>query len=433
MVRAICRTALAAVSVGAVLGLAAQPAAGNTDWTKLRTLNIAHQGGENEAPSNTMYSFARAMRLGSDMLEVDIHTSAEGELVVIHDATVDRTTNGSGRVYDMTLAEIQALDSAHNFVPGAGTTSSAPRSDYVFRGIRTGVRKPPPAFKPRDFRIPTLDEVIGAYPGVPINIEIKGAGDSDVASFLRNAEALAAYLNKLGRSEGIIVASFNDAALAHFHELAPQIDLAPAIAGVAGFKLAGVPPPPGSVAFQVPIEFNGLPVADRDFIQRAHAGGYGVHVWTINDEPTMDQLLGWGADGIMTAEPMRLERLLCARDVQRPKRPKSFGGRHCSPRASIACEVVATAARRAGVGKAKLTLKRRDDFAGRCAGRVAVKPRKGSGRTLARFNFGDQPPSEGGPKQRVVAVELPRQTKSRVQAASRPWGSFVERARLRLR
>src|SRR5688572_33278632 len=97
-----------------LLAPAAPAGVAKTDWTKLRVLNIAHQGGEDEAPSNTMYAYERAMRLGADMLEVDIHTTADGELVVLHDATVNRTTNGTGRVYDMTLAEVQALDAGQD-------------------------------------------------------------------------------------------------------------------------------------------------------------------------------------------------------------------------------------------------------------------------------------------------------------------------------
>src|SRR5688572_23129546 len=342
----------AALSVVVVLAAghsaASLASASDTDWTALRGLNIAHQGGEDEAPSNTMYALDRAMRLGADMLELDIHTSSDGELMVMHDGTVDRTTNGSGSVYEMTAEEIQALDAGHNLVPGEGTESGRPDSDYPFRGVRLGAKGPPPGFRPRDFRIPTLGEVMSAYPDVPTNIEIKGASDENVQSFLRNAEALAAFLNELGRDEGIVVASFNDAALVRFHELAPQIDLAPGTAAVAAYKAAGLPPAEGTKVFQVPIEFGGVTVTDEAFVDKVHSDGYAIHVWTINDEPTMEQLLGWDVDGIMTAEPARLEKVLCRADAPRPNRPSSFPGRHCSRRASIACGVRPTGIRRDG-------------------------------------------------------------------------------------
>jgi hypothetical protein len=278
-----------------------------------------------------------------------------------------------------------------------------------------------------------LEEVMSAYPGVPINIEIKGAADSDVESFLHNAEVLADFLNGLGRSEGIIVASFNDSALERFHELAPQIDLAPATGAVAGYKLAGVQPPEGTVAFQVPMEFGGVTVVDSDFIRRAHDDGYAVHVWTIDDKPTMNLLLDWGADGIMSSQPTRLEQVLCSRGVERPPRPASFPGRHCSPRASIACDVEATGAGLAGNGGLRVTLRRNDGFVGRCAGRVALTASSSPGRAVGSFNFGTKPPTTGGGRTKVVRIGLPPALRDtlergdRVQVSTQPYSSFVER------
>jgi glycerophosphoryl diester phosphodiesterase len=425
--------------VAAGLLFAATPAAASeTDWRKLRQIDIAHQGGEDEAPSNTMYAYERALRLGADMLEVDIHTTADGRLVVLHDGTVDRTTNGSGSVYDMTLKQVRALDAAYNFVPGESAQSGRPVADYPFRGVRTGERKPPPGFKRRDFRIATLGEVMRAYPDVPINIEIKGASDADVASYLRNAEALAALLNRLGRTEGIIVASFHDEALQRFHELAPEIDMAPAVGAVAAYKFGHVPPPEGTVAFQVPTEFEGVTVTDREFVERAHSDGYAVHVWTINDEQTMRQLLGWGTDGIMTAQPMRLERVLCRSGTKRPDRPASVPGWHCNGRASIACKVDPVRVDRTGK-RVRVVLRRRDEFSGKCAGRLAFGVPTAPGRELARFSFGWRPPSEGGPVKRTVKLELSRHLRratlrtERARLKVRPYGAFVERERLRLR
>ncbi|HEX6115943.1 MAG TPA: glycerophosphodiester phosphodiesterase [Solirubrobacterales bacterium] len=404
------------MAVAVVVGACASPAfAANTDWTALRTLNIAHQGGENEAPQSTTYALERALRVGADMLEVDVHTTVDGELVVNHDATVDRTTNGSGRIYDMTLEQVQALDAAYKLVPGDGVEAGRPESEYAYRGVRTGEREPPRGFAADDFRIATLAEVIAAYPDVPINIEIKGAADSDFASFQRNAEALATFLNALGRSEGIMVASFNDAALQRFHELAPQIDLAPAIGGVAAYKLSGTPPPEGTKAFQVPIEFNGVSVTDQEFVDRAHGDGFGVHVWTINDPAEMNMLLDWGVDGIMTAEPIRLEEVLCERGVARPPRPASAPGRHCTDKASIACDVEPARAKRDG-GRLAVTVRRHDEFAGRCAGTVSVKA--GGRRARAPFALGELPPAEGGPAKDVVRVKLSKPMRRKVKRDS---------------
>lgn len=432
------RLSAAAVVVAALIAFAFPAAAtAATDWTKLRVLNISHQGGEDEAPSNTMYALDRSLRLGADMLEIDVHTSADGELIAIHDATVDRTTNGSGRIYDMTTEEIQALDAGYNTVPGEGTESDRPASDYPFRGVRTGERPPPPGYGPEDFRIPTLDEVIAAYPNVPLNIEIKGASDIDRLSYINNAEVLAAYLNELGRTDGIIVASFSDEAVLRFRQLAPQVGLAPAIVGVAGYKLAGLPPVGGTVAFQVPISLEGIPITNENFIRRAHRDGYAIHNWTINDPDEMRMLLGWGADGIMSAEPIRLEQVLCDEGYGRPQRPASLRGRHCNPKASIACEVEPTEVERKGRKRLRVTLTRRDEFQGQCAGRAVVKGLGTKARKKAKFDFGDIPPSaEGGVATQRVKIKLNRKLrrairrKGKVQVLTHPYMAFVAKRRV---
>ena len=214
----------------ALLALAlAAPASAQNFWTGHRVINMAHQGGEGEAPSNTMYAYERALRLGADSLEIDVHTTADGRIVAMHDGRVDRTTEGSGSVYEMTLAEIQRLDAGHDFVPGIGTRNGLPASSYPFRGVRTGEREPPPGYTRSDFRIPSLDQVMRAFPDVPINLEIKGAGDTNNESFFRNADLLAAFLNGLGRTDGIIVVSFNPMALERFHAQAPEIAMGPSI------------------------------------------------------------------------------------------------------------------------------------------------------------------------------------------------------------
>ena len=423
----------AALAAACTALLAAGPAAAQNEWTSSRVLNIAHQGGEAEAPSNTMYAYERSLRLGADMLEVDVHSTADGRLVAMHDGRVDRTTEGSGSVYEMSLRQVQRLDAAHDFVPGLGTRNGLDESRYAFRGVRTGHRRPPRGYGPEDFRIPTLDQVMRRYPEVPINIEIKGASDTNLASFQRNADLLAALLNRIGRTDGIIVASFNDSALDRFHAQAPEIDMAPSIPDVALFKAASVPLPEGMVAFQVPITFEGLPVTDADFVQRAHAQDYAVHVWLSNDgenEEIYNRLLDWDVDGVMAAEPGRLEGVLCERGVARPDRPKGWpGGRHCSGRSSIACKVRATGIRRAG-GRLRVSLRRFDEFPGRCAGRLRVFARA-ERVARAEFDFGKLPPASGGPRSLTVSAGLSGGAERGLRIVATPYDGFSATTRIR--
>ena len=236
----------------------AAPAQAANPWIQKRApLNIAHQGGEDEFPSNTMYAFRKALRAGADMLELDIGVTKDDKVIVMHDTTVDGKTNGSGTVASKTLRQLKRLDAAYWFAPGRDDHygHDHPRKAYRFRGIATGKRPAPKGFRARDFRVPTLARVLRAFPDVPINIEIKGrTPDEETAEYVRNAEVLAGLLEDTKRRD-LIVVSFRQEAVDRFHELVPKIDLAPGIAGASNWILGGGSPGPGVAAFQVPITF----------------------------------------------------------------------------------------------------------------------------------------------------------------------------------
>jgi glycerophosphoryl diester phosphodiesterase len=306
------------------VGLAPSAGAAGNPWLDRRVMNMAHAGGESEAPADTPYAFKRAVALGADMIELDVESTADDRLVVMHNPSVDQTTNGTGLVRDLTYRQVHALDAAYNFVPGRSAVPGLPPSSYPLRGVRTYQQPPPVGYQASDFAIPALEEVLGTFPHVPVNIEIKGTTDTDTASFLHNAELLARTLNRIHRHD-IIVTSFNDEAVARFHELAPSIGLAPGTNGVTAYFSSGVRPIDGTVALQVPVNFNGIPVATKEFITRAHADGYAVHVWfsgtAPENEDAYNTLVDACADGIMAAWPQVLENLLDQRGIVRPGRP----------------------------------------------------------------------------------------------------------------
>jgi glycerophosphoryl diester phosphodiesterase len=324
------RVAGATVASLAVLTLGAAPASAHAGgpanpWLAKRFVHIAHQGGESEAPSNTMYAFKRAVRLGADVLELDIHSTADDVLVANHDATVDRTTDGTGPISEKTYRELRKLDAAYNFVPGRNAVPGLPPESYPLRGVRTHDKRPPRGYQAADFAIPTLRDVLRTFRHVPISLEIKGTSDADTESFLHNARLLADLLDKTGRTRNVIVTSFNDAAVAEFHRLAPRVGVAPGMQGLTNYFLGGVRPIEGTVALQVPVTFQGLPVATPAFIARAHADGYAVHVWfsgtAPEDEPTYNSLIDACADGLMSSWPTLLERILDERGIARPGTP----------------------------------------------------------------------------------------------------------------
>lgn len=380
------RAALAALStllVAVLAAPAAAPAAADNPWLSERFLNFAHQGGEDEFPSNTMYGFEEAMKAGADALELDVGYTSDGHLVVLHDNTLDRTTNGTGSVNDRTLAEVQALDGAYWFVPGRNAVHDLPASAYPFRGVRTGQTPPPKGYTREDFRVPTLDEVMRAFPDTPINIEIKGRDGADDAVFFRGADLLAELLDRNGRTD-VIVASFNQGAIDRFHAAAPQIGVAPGIDGMASFLLSDGSPGEGVVAFQIPItfDFGGtvLNVTTPDTVRRAHESGYAVHVWLSNDtedRATYQRLLDMCVDGIMAAQPKALERLLVAEQVGRPTEDGYEGYDPCGTR---------VAAGRVDLRgwKARLPLERQGLSMERRSGTVTLAAR---GRTVGRARF----------------------------------------------
>jgi glycerophosphoryl diester phosphodiesterase len=270
-------------------------------------LLFAHQGGALEAPANTLYAFATAVAAGADALELDIHASADGQLVVVHDATVDRTTDGHGAVDHLTLSEITALDAAHFFVPQRGTTPGLASQRYAFRGIATGHRPPPPGYGPEDFQIPTLRDVLAAFPDVLINIDIKRT-HPETAPYER---ALADELRAAGRGDDTMVASFLHAALGAFVAADGDVSTAATPDEVAAFwsavhEDAAMPDLAHRRALQVPATFAGTTVVTAAFVTAAHACGLAVHVWTINDAATVGQLLALGVDGVVTDRPRAL-------------------------------------------------------------------------------------------------------------------------------
>jgi glycerophosphoryl diester phosphodiesterase len=313
------RISLALMTAVIALAVPAGAAAATNPWLKQTPLNIAHQGGEDEFPSNTMYAFRRALAVGADMLELDVGVTKDGQVVVMHDTTLDRTTNGRGTIASHTLAQVRRLDGAYWFSGGAHAYDHGrSKAAYRLRGVATGKRRPPAGFTRSDFRVPTLREVLKAFPHTPINVEIKGRTKQEaVSEYLTNADALARTLKGVTRKD-LIVVSFKQEAVDRFHQLRPNISVAPGIGGSADYLLGGKSPGPGVVAFQLPITYvlNGskLEITNADRIAQAHKDGYAWQVWFGDDDPdapaTWRKLISWNVDGVMTARPKAFEKVL---------------------------------------------------------------------------------------------------------------------------
>lgn len=250
-------------------------------------LVIAHQGGDGLWPGDTMFAFQRAVDLGVDMLEMDMHATSDGHLVMMHDAAVDRTTDGSGQIKDMTLAELKALDAGYDWSPDGGQT-------FPYRG--------------QGITAATLDEVFTAFPGVPMNIEIKQVEPSIAGSF---CEAIRQY----GMVDKVLVASFRAQALEEFRQACPEVSTSTSEEEVRNFffrhlAFLGGTYTPQAQAVQVPEYSAGFHVLTPRFVRDAHNRNLAVHAWTINQVDEMERMVELGLDGIITDYPDRLLEVL---------------------------------------------------------------------------------------------------------------------------
>ncbi|HZG50504.1 MAG TPA: glycerophosphodiester phosphodiesterase [Pyrinomonadaceae bacterium] len=253
-----------------------------------RPLVMAHRGGAALWPENTAHAFAQAVALGADVLEMDLHATADGALVVIHDATVDRTTNGAGRVSALTLAELKRLDAGYRWTNDGGRTHP---------------------FRNKGMTVPTLREVLDEFPRARLNIDIKQAQPSLVKSFCR-------MLSETRAAARVTVASFNSQTLAEFRRECPDVSTAAGTDEVFALSAdlqAGRGLAAGRARFrvvQVPETIGGRAWLTAELVAAAQRAGLEVHVWTVNDEAGMRRLVALGVDGIITDYPDKLLALL---------------------------------------------------------------------------------------------------------------------------
>ncbi len=274
-------------------------------------LNIAHAGGDQMAPHSTLFAMARAVEEGANMLELDVRLTADGALVVHHDETVDGTTDGSGLLRELTLAEAQALDNAYWFAPTCWPCRDLPEEEYVHRGVRTGDVDPPRFFTPEDFRIPTLREVVYRFPDMPLDIEIKGGYPEGFAV----ARALADEIEALSLTDSVVVVSFDDGVLTAFEIMAPEVETSPGVDELSLWFLGGKSLRDEHRIIQVPPEFDGVPVLTEEFWARARAEDLHVWIW-MNDPRSQEnlrfyqELIAQGADGIIAGRPNEMAAAL---------------------------------------------------------------------------------------------------------------------------
>jgi glycerophosphoryl diester phosphodiesterase len=241
----------------------------------------AHRGAPAECPENTMVSFRRAMELGADALELDVHTTRDGAVVVSHDPDAMRMGGVAARWRELDLAEAQRIDL------GGGFRAADGARPFAGRGIS----------------IPTFEEVLVEFPGVRLNVDLKQHVPSMVAPVLE-------LLRRLRAEERVTLASFRTRTMLEVRRRGYGGDTALAQKEVGALlacpaRLWRALPLTGR-AVQVPVAAGRLRFDRAGFIAKCHALGLRVDFWTIDDPAHARQLIALGADGIMTDDPARM-------------------------------------------------------------------------------------------------------------------------------
>jgi glycerophosphoryl diester phosphodiesterase len=247
-----------------------------------RPLVYAHRGGAALRPENTLAAFDNGLSLGADGLELDVRLSKDGVVVVHHDPTLERTTDGRGRVIDQTADELAVLDAGYHFRKGDGA--------FPFRG--------------RGIGIPTLAAVLERYPDVLLIIELKSEVPGDGTEVARRTVDV---LKRAKAVDRVALGSFSGRALRAARLLEPALRTGAAreetrwalYRSWIGWPLGR----PRYQEFQVPEKAGSTTVVSPRFVQHAHRSGLAVKVWTVDDESDMRRLLDWGVDGIISDRP----------------------------------------------------------------------------------------------------------------------------------
>ena len=251
--------------------------------TNKRPLVIAHRGGAGIFPENTLYAFQQSWKLGVDVLEMDIRETADGKLVLMHDKTVNRTTDGEGNISEMTLEAVKKLNAGFKFSNDGGQTFPLREQKII---------------------VPTLAEVFEALPNARFNIEIKQESPTVAAS-------LCNLIRERKMTEKVVIASFSQKNLDEFRAECKEVATSastPEITKFLAMQKTGLGESYSSPmsALQTPEKFGSLQIVTRDFVEKAHKLNLQVHVWTINQPEDMQRLIEIGVDGIMTDYPDRL-------------------------------------------------------------------------------------------------------------------------------
>jgi glycerophosphoryl diester phosphodiesterase len=252
---------------------------------------IGHRGASGTAPENTLLSFRQAFQEGADFVELDLHQCLDGAIIIIHDATLQRTTNGSGQVSARNVQDLKSVDAGYRFTLDRGAT-------YPYRGQK--------------LEIPTLEDFFLSFPQARAIVEIKHLSPSIV-------QRAVDIILKFHAEDRVLLATEEDTVMAAIRSELKRVGRAMAtgfsygeVAAFVQWVQSGMVTsyqPPGQ-AFQIPPVYNNVPLVSPETVRAAHQLDLEMFVWTINQTEEMQSLLGLGVDGIITDYPSRLRDIV---------------------------------------------------------------------------------------------------------------------------
>jgi len=239
---------------------------------------IAHRGGGGEWPEETIYGCQKSLELGVDVLEIDVHKTLDGELVVMHNRSVDETTDGSGEIKDLTLDQIKQLNAAHLWK----------------------------LEKQKSTEVPTMEEIFQAFPKQRMNVEIKPKDSSVIAR-------LSHLIDQYQMKDKILIASGWNSVLHDFRRECPDVATSASVLEIEEFEalsaIFGFDYRPDTDAIQWHSKLI-VKIITKDFVDKAHELNLAVHAWTVNEPDEMRRMISLGVDGIITDYPSTLLRVL---------------------------------------------------------------------------------------------------------------------------
>ncbi len=254
---------------------------------------MAHRGDQTVSPENSLLALKNASLLEIDYIETDIRMTKDHELILFHDETLDRTTNVSGRIIDYTLDQLlEEVDLGYRFTLDQGKTFPA---------------------RAKNWRVVTLRQAFQLFPDMKFNLDIKNEDP-------KAPHLLTELIQEFQREDSILVGSFHHDQITRLRKLLPNVPTAASPKEVKNFLIRHKIRInkfiiPKYFALQVPIHYNGRRVVTRNFVKDAHNRNIAVHVWTINDRPSMEWLINIKIDGIFTDDPWLLLETLQEKEL----------------------------------------------------------------------------------------------------------------------